>query len=115
LTIVTILNGIVLATEHVKSGSGEEIMNWTFLAFLVVFVFEAFAKICGLGWRAYRVNRWNLYNGSISTLALFVTILRLCGLTRQSVIQTQKLFLTAILFRLVPQSDSLNQLFMTMA
>ncbi|KAG0223145.1 calcium channel protein [Mortierella sp. GBA43] len=115
LTGITILNAIVLSAEHVKSGSGEEIMNWIFLGFMVVFVFEAFAKICGLGWHAYRVNRWNLYNGTISTLALLVTVMRLSGLTQQSLIQTQKLLLTAILFRLVPQSDSLNQLFMTMA
>ncbi|KAF9983243.1 calcium channel protein [Modicella reniformis] len=114
LTVITILNAIALATEHVNSPA-EGPKNWIFMAFLLVYMFEILAKICGLGWHAYRVNRWNLYNGAVSIIALLVTVMRICGLSWQPLVQTQKLFLTAILFRLVPRSDSLNQLFMTMA
>lgn len=115
LTVVTILDGILLATEHVNSGSWEGVKNWLFLALLSVFMLEITFKIGGLGWDGYRKNRWNIYNGTVSICATLITVARLCGNTTQALIQTQKLFLTAILFRLVPRIDSLNQLFMTMA
>ncbi|CAO3564105.1 unnamed protein product [Mortierella alpina] len=115
LTITTVLNGILLATEHVDSGDWEGIKNWLFLALLSVFMMEIVVKVAGLGWHAYRKSRWNLYNSTVSTCALLITIMRILGVSWQPLIQTQKLFLTAILFRLVPRSDSLNQLFMTMA
>ncbi|KAG0090940.1 calcium channel protein [Podila epicladia] len=115
LTVVTILDGILLATEHVNSGSWEGVKNWLFLSLLSVFMLEIVFKIGGLGWDGYRKNRWNIYNGTVSICATLITVARLCGDTTQALIQTQKLFLTAILFRLVPRSDSLNQLFMTMA
>ncbi|KAF9285597.1 calcium channel protein [Mortierella alpina] len=115
LTIATVLNGILLATEHVDSGDWEGIKNWLFLALLSVFMIEIVVKVAGLGWHAYRKSRWNIYNSTVSTCALLITIMRIAGVSWQPLIQTQKLFLTAILFRLVPRSDSLNQLFMTMA
>ncbi|KAF9942606.1 calcium channel protein [Mortierella alpina] len=115
LTVTTVLNGILLATEHVDSGDWEGIKNWLFLALLSVFMMEIVVKVAGLGWHAYRRSRWNIYNSTVSTCALLITIMRILGVSWQPLIQTQKLFLTAILFRLVPQSDSLNQLFMTMA
>ncbi|KAF9390345.1 calcium channel protein [Podila verticillata] len=115
LTVVTILDGILLATEHVNSGGWEGVKNWLFLALLSVFMLEIAFKIGGFGWHGYRKNRWNIYNCTVSICATLITVARLCGDTTQALIQTQKLFLTAILFRLVPRSDSLNQLFMTMA
>ncbi|KAF9195928.1 calcium channel protein [Haplosporangium sp. Z 11] len=115
LTIVTILNGVVLATEHVNAGEWEEIKNWVFLTLLSVYIMEIVFKIGGLGWNVYRKNWWNVYNGTVAICAFLITIMRVCGSSWQPLIQTQKLFLTAILFRLVPRSDSLNQLFMTMA
>ncbi|KAF9324648.1 calcium channel protein [Podila minutissima] len=115
LTVVTILDGVLLATEHVNSGDWEWVKNWLFLTLLSVFMLEIVFKIGGLGWDGYRKNRWNIYNGTVSICATLITVARLCGDTTQALIQTQKLFLTAILFRLVPRSDSLNQLFMTMA
>ncbi|GJJ69887.1 voltage-dependent calcium channel [Entomortierella parvispora] len=115
LTVVTIVNGIVLATEHVNSGDWEGVKNWVFLALLSVYMAEIVFKIGGLGWTGFRKNRWNIYNSVVSICAILITIARLCGSSWQPLIQTQKLFLTAILFRLVQRSDSLNQLFMTMA
>ncbi|KAG0053161.1 calcium channel protein [Gryganskiella cystojenkinii] len=115
LTVVTLLDGIVLATEHVNSGNWEGVKNWVFLALLSVYMLEIVFKIGGLGWTGFRKNRWNIYNSTVSVLAFVITVFRLCGTGWQPLVQTQKLLLTAILFRLVQQSDSLNQLFMTMA
>ncbi|KAF9116172.1 calcium channel protein [Mortierella sp. AM989] len=115
LTVVTILNGIMLMTEYVNSGDWEGIKNWIFMALLLFYMMEIFVRISGLGWTAFTKNRWNIYNSVVSTFALVITIARLGGSAWQPLIQTQKLFLTAILFRLVPQINSLNQLFMTMA
>ncbi|KAF9586210.1 calcium channel protein [Lunasporangiospora selenospora] len=115
LTFVTVLNGILLATEHVNSGDLEMIKNWVSLVLLSVYMIEIVLKVGGLGWLGFRKNRWNLYNSIVSTCAFFITILRVGGNSWQWLIQLQKLLQTAILFRLVPRIDSLNQLFMTMA
>ncbi|KAG9063800.1 calcium channel protein [Linnemannia hyalina] len=117
LTVVTIINGIVVATEHVDSPSWEVTKAWISLGLLVFYIVEIVLKIGGLGWSGYRKNRWNIYNGSISIAAFVLTVCRIFWASSlpQPLIQTQKLLLTAILFRLVPRSNSLNQLFMTMA
>ncbi|KAF9928693.1 calcium channel protein [Linnemannia zychae] len=117
LTIVTILNGIIAATEHVDSPKWEVTKVWISLALLVFYLVEIVFRIGGLGWSGYRKNRWNIYNGCISIAAFVLTICRITWVPQapQPLIQTQKLLLTAILFRLVPRSNSLNQLFMTMA
>ncbi|KAF9150964.1 calcium channel protein [Linnemannia schmuckeri] len=115
LTVVTIINGIVVATEHVDSSSWEVIKAWISLGLLTFYIVEIVFKIGGLGWSGYRKNRWNIYNGAVSIAAFVLTVCRIFGGAPQPLIQTQKLLLTAILFRLVPRSNSLNQLFMTMA
>ncbi|KAG0295245.1 calcium channel protein [Linnemannia gamsii] len=122
LTVVTIINGIVVATEHVDSPSWEVTKAWISLGLLSVYIVEIVLKIGGLGWSGYRKNRWNIYNGCVSIAAFVLTVCRIFWVSKepliqqapQPLIQTQKLLLTAILFRLVPRSNSLNQLFMTM-
>ncbi|KAF9088892.1 calcium channel protein [Mortierella sp. AD031] len=117
LTVVTIINGIVVATEHVDSPSWEVTKAWISLALLSFYIVEIVLKIGGLGWSGYRKNRWNIYNACVSIAAFVLTFCRITWVPQapQPLIQTQKLLLTAILFRLVPRSNSLNQLFMTMA
>ncbi|KAF9125802.1 calcium channel protein [Mortierella sp. 14UC] len=117
LTVVTIINGIVVATEHVDSPAWEVTKAKISLALLIFYLVEIVLKIGGLGWSGYRKNRWNIYNGSVSIAAFVLTVCRIFWqpTAPQPVIQMQKLLLTAILFRLVPRSNSLNQLFMTMA
>ncbi|KAG0222605.1 calcium channel protein, partial [Mortierella sp. GBA43] len=114
LTGVTILIGITLATENLHHGNGEMVKCWFTFFFLLFYVFEIYANLRGIGWHAYRVKKWNLYNGGMSILALVATLLRLGGLDYQVLVQVQKLILTGILMRLVPRSESLNRLVMTM-
>ncbi|KAF9349763.1 calcium channel protein [Mortierella sp. AD094] len=118
LTLVTVLDGITLMTERVTSSEAadwEEAKNWIFVFLLLFYMVEIFVRVNGLGWTAYTRSRWHLYNGFVSITALVITVARIGGSDWQPLIQTQKLFLTAILFRLVPQINSLNQLFTTMA
>ncbi|KAG0368488.1 calcium channel protein, partial [Mortierella sp. AD032] len=117
LTVITIINGIVVATEHVDSPEWEVAKAKISLTLVTFYLVEIVLKIGGLGWSGYRKNRWNIYNGSVSIAAFVLTICRITWQPQapQPVIQMQKLLLTAILFRLVPRSNSLNQLFMTMA
>ncbi|KAG0268944.1 calcium channel protein [Actinomortierella ambigua] len=115
LTVVTVLIGILLMTENIHSNNWEWIKDWIYLGLLVLLVLEVVIKMAAFGWASFRKNRWNLYNGFLAIAALFITVLRVSGLAYQPLVQTQKLLLTAILLRLVPRSDSLNQLFMTMA
>jgi len=114
VTIVTIFNGIVLIADVLDTEKGG-LRDGFFTAFLLVYTFEISAKIYAYGWRIYRLSRWNIYNGTVSTLALLATILRLIGLSSPYLNQVQKLLLTATLLRLVPQNEILDRLFTTMA
>ncbi|KAG0229344.1 calcium channel protein [Actinomortierella wolfii] len=115
LTCVTMLIGVLLMTENIHSNDWEWIKDWIFLGLLSFLIMEVVIKVSAFGWNSFRKNRWNMYNAVLSIAAFFITILRVVGVTYQPLVQTQKLCLTAILLRLVPRSDSLNQLFMTMA
>nr|KAG0004028.1 calcium channel protein [Entomortierella chlamydospora]KAG0014337.1 calcium channel protein [Entomortierella chlamydospora] len=114
LTFVTMLLAIALMSEHVNSGYWEGTKNWIYLPLLLFYIAEIFIRLRGLGWRLFMTSRWSIYNSVISITAFITTIIRLCGLSPQPLIQVQKLFLVAILVRLVPQNDKLNQLFTTM-
>jgi hypothetical protein len=115
LAFITFLNGIILASENVDAWNREGVKNAFFLTFLLIYVFEIVALISAFGWRTYGASKWNIYNGVVTALALLATFMRISGLNWQVLVQAQKLLMTAILFRLVPRSDGLNRLFMTMA
>ena len=116
LAFIAFLTGVILASENVKSWNGDITLKLAFFfIFLMAYMFEIVALISAFGWRTYISNKWNIYNGGVSILALLATLMRIFGLKWQILIQAQKLLLTAVLFRLVPRNDSLNRLFMTMA
>ncbi|KAK3818698.1 MAG: Ion transport protein-domain-containing protein [Benniella sp.] len=116
LAFIAFLTGVILASENVRSWDGETALKLAFFfTFLMVYVFEIVALVTAFGWTTYLSNKWNIYNGVVTIFALVATLMRICGLKWQILIQVQKLLLTAVLFRLVPRNDSLNRLFMTMA
>jgi hypothetical protein len=81
----------------------------------VVYLFEISVKLLGLGWYSFRQNLWNLYDLVVVFGAAITLIVTLSSSELQLNIEAQKLFMTAICFKLVQRSDSLNQLFTTMA
>lgn len=81
----------------------------------MVYLFEISVKLLGLGWYSFRQNLWNLYDLVVVFGAAITLIVTLSSSELQLNIEAQKLFMTAICFKLVQRSDSLNQLFTTMA
>jgi hypothetical protein len=81
----------------------------------VVYWFEITVKLLGLGWYSFRQNLWNLYD-LVIVIGAAVTLIATLSFNQDQVnVEAQKLFMTAICFKLVQRSDSLNQLFTTMA
>jgi hypothetical protein len=69
--------------------------------------------LCGLGWRSFKANGWNLFD-IVVVIGNFATGLPIVFGSQGFVIeQLQKLFLVSIAFKLVQKSDNLNQLFKT--
>lgn len=89
--------------------------GFIYLGFIVVYLFEISVKLLGLGWYSFRQNLWNLYDLVVVFGAAITLIVTLSSSELQLNIEAQKLFMTAICFKLVQRSDSLNQLFTTMA
>lgn len=89
--------------------------GFIYLGFIVVYLFEISVKLLGLGWYSFRQNLWNLYD-IVVVIGSAVTLIATLSFNEHQVnIEAQKLFMTAICFKLVQRSDSLNQLFTTMA
>lgn len=88
---------------------------YIYLVFAFVYLLEILIKILGLGWKSFRRNLWNLFDLTM-VIGCFITApIALVHPDLQVNVESQKLFMTALSFKLVQRSDSLNQLFTTMA
>lgn len=91
------------------------VIAYVYLGFIGIYWLEIIIKLLGLGWNSFRRNLWNLYDlvvviGNTATIAT-----ALDPQVRQVNVESQKLFMTALCFKLVQRSDSLNQLFTIIA
>ncbi|CAO3660618.1 unnamed protein product [Umbelopsis ramanniana] len=118
MTWVITINILVLCTDSVLDDEIQALSvakRFIYLGFIVVYLFEISVKLLGLGWYSFRQNLWNLYDLVVVFGAAITLIVTLSSSELQLNIEAQKLFMTAICFKLVQRSDSLNQLFTTMA
>lgn len=88
---------------------------YIYLGFIVVYFLEILTKLLGLGWPSFRKNLWNLFDLVMVIGGFITTIIHFINPSLQSNVELQKLFMTALCLKLVQRSDSLNQLFTTMA
>lgn len=86
-----------------------------YLVFIFVYWMEITIKLLGLGWKSFRKNLWNLYDLTMVIGSFITAVITLTNPNLQVNVESQKLFMTALCFKLVQRSDSLNQLFTTMA
>ncbi|CAO3684026.1 unnamed protein product [Rhizopus microsporus] len=123
MTVVVTLNIVFLCADNVSSsdpGSGD-VTSWdnakvdVYLTFIVIYWLEIIIKILGLGWSSFRKNLWNLYDVVMVFGGSVTTFIHYGSPGLQWNVELQKLFVTALCFKLVQRSDSLNQLFTTMA
>ncbi|KAI9323588.1 Ion transport protein-domain-containing protein [Dichotomocladium elegans] len=118
MTAVIVLNILFLCTEFDQDDNiiGYQIARgYVFLVFISIYWLEIGIKLVALGWGSFRRNLWNLYD-IIAVSGSTVTVIASLGdSSHQVVVEAQKLFMTALCFKLVQRSDSLNQLFTIIA
>lgn len=82
---------------------------------MAIYWTEITVKLLGLGWASFRRNLWNLFD-LVAVSGSTITVIAALGTDVQKMsVEAQKLFMTAICFKLVQRSDSLNQLFTIIA
>ncbi|OAD72147.1 hypothetical protein PHYBLDRAFT_147120 [Phycomyces blakesleeanus NRRL 1555(-)] len=118
MTIVICMNILFLCTDsdHDENVPGLTIAKgYVYLTFIFTYWLEIAIKLLGLGWSSYRRNLWNVYDLLVVIGSAIAVIATLGSSSHQINVESQKLFMTALCFKLVQRSDSLNQLFTTMA
>ncbi|KAG0186357.1 calcium channel protein [Apophysomyces sp. BC1034] len=105
MTVVIVLNILLLCTD---TDYDDRIEGLTLAKEITI-------KILGLGWSSFRRNLWNIYDLVVVLGSAITVIATLGSHVHQINVESQKLFMTALCFKLVQRSDSLNQLFTTMA
>ncbi|KAI8983763.1 Ion transport protein-domain-containing protein [Pilobolus umbonatus] len=123
MTIVITLNILFLCTDTVNDADTQSLIltGWNmakvyiYLGFILIYWFEILIKLLGLGWKSFRRNLWNLFD-LLTVIGSFISVMITLGNPSiKTNIEFQKLFMTALCFKLVQRSDGLNQLFTTMA
>ncbi|KAI8139587.1 Ion transport protein-domain-containing protein [Fennellomyces sp. T-0311] len=118
MTVVITLNILFLCTEFDRD---DEIDGWTtartyvFFGFICIYWGEIVIKLLALGWNSFRRNLWNVYDLIVVSGSTITTIFQFGTDIQQVTLESQKLFMTALCFKLVQRSDSLNQLFTIIA
>ncbi|KAG2223817.1 hypothetical protein INT45_001951 [Circinella minor] len=118
MTAVITLNILFLCTEFDRD---DEIAGWTaartyvFFGFICIYWSEIIIKLLALGWNSFRRNLWNIYDLIVVSGSTITTIFQFGTSIQQVSVESQKLFMTALCFKLVQRSDSLNQLFTIIA
>ncbi|KAI8991980.1 Ion transport protein-domain-containing protein [Mycotypha africana] len=121
MTVIISLNILFLCTDTARDSDNDGINSgasgwiYVYLAFIFIYWIEILIKLLGLGWHSFRQNLWNLFDLGIVIGSFITAIITLGNSTLQVNVESQKLFMTAFCFKLVQRSDSLNQLFTTMA
>ncbi|KPV76292.1 uncharacterized protein RHOBADRAFT_52318 [Rhodotorula graminis WP1] len=113
LTALYVLNTIVLATQATTTERAADAYNYIFLGFTVAYLVDVVVRLIGLG-RSFFQNGWNLYDLVIISGTVATTLPIVANATSsQAAIQLQKVFLVALVFKLVQRNDQLHQLFKT--
>ncbi|CAO3645074.1 unnamed protein product [Mucor hiemalis] len=125
MTVIISLNILFLCTDTARESDGIDMDNgaagWSrikvyiYLVFIFIYWLEITIKLLGLGWKSFRKNLWNLFDLTMVIGSFITAIITLGNPNLQVNVESQKLFMTALCFKLVQRSDSLNQLFTTMA
>ncbi|KAG2214396.1 hypothetical protein INT47_000952 [Mucor saturninus] len=124
MTFIISLNILFLCTDSANDLDGNEdngakgwsrVKVYIYLVFIGIYWLEIMVKLLGLGWKSFRRNLWNLFDLTMVIGSFITAIITLGNPNLQVNVESQKLFMTALCFKLVQRSDSLNQLFTTMA
>lgn len=116
LTGLYLFHIAVLCTQSTNNPDWADVArNYVFLVLTIIYSVDIVIRSSGLSIKYFVKNGWNLYDVFTTIPLLVTTIVLIVIPSNQALIQTQKLFVVAIAFKLVQKNNALNQLFKTAA
>jgi Ion transport protein len=115
MNIAIVLNVIQLAVQY--EGMSDSMNNWMDIIsaiFTFVFVFEAFVKITGFGWKQYKSSTWNKFDFFIVIVTTARFILSNVMTSTSLNVSFLRIFRTFRIFRFAKQFRGLKRLFQTL-
>ncbi|KAF8063493.1 Ion transport protein-domain-containing protein [Lyophyllum atratum] len=114
MTFLFVLHILALMTQTFsKRELADTLRNDFFLAIMFVYMVDVVVRLCGLGWKSFRADGWNLFDIVVAAGSFITTMVVRFGDSGFVTQQLQKLFLVSIAFKLVQRTNSLNMLFKT--
>ncbi|KAF9927349.1 calcium channel protein [Linnemannia zychae] len=115
MTAVLIANVCLIASQHYAQPQVlTDIQDICYFIFLGLYSLEIMIKLCGYGFNKWRLSRWNLYDMTITLLAIITLIPRFIRHELWT-LRLEKFLLITISFRLAQRIDSLQVLFRALA
>ncbi|KAF2018763.1 hypothetical protein BU24DRAFT_418312 [Aaosphaeria arxii CBS 175.79] len=116
ITGLLILHLLLLCLEwYPGSEIWDQIRDYIFIVFTVIFIANIIIRIIGLSWHRFRKSSWDMFSIFAVSGTLVTSILLLAELRQRVFITLNKLFLVSIALLLIPRNNSLDQLFKTAA
>ncbi|GAA6055172.1 hypothetical protein JCM3770_002218 [Rhodotorula araucariae] len=112
VTALYVINTIVLATQATATERAANAYNYIFLGFTLAYLIDVLVRIVGLG-GSFWENGWNLYDVAVIGGTVATTVPILVDVQSQAIVHLQKVFLVALIFKLVQRNDELHQLLKT--
>ncbi|KAG0185974.1 calcium channel protein [Apophysomyces sp. BC1034] len=110
---VVILNICVIASEFQNEPLWlQNFQDYSYFAFIVIYVIEVIIKCLGLGWKKWSKSKWNWYDSFIAVSALILLILRFT-LSDLWTLRMERYCLVFAAFRLGEGIDALQTLYHT--
>ncbi|CAO3640711.1 unnamed protein product [Mucor fragilis] len=112
---VICLNIVAIASEFQNEPHWlEELQDYSYLGFTIIYVVECIIKLLGLGWKKWIRSKWNWFDCIIASCALLLLILRF-ALPDLWTLRVERYCLVLAAFRLGEGIDSLQTLYHTIA
>jgi hypothetical protein len=96
-------------------GVWEQVRDYIFLLFTIIFIANVVIRIIGLSWHRFRKSSWDVFSIFAVSGTFVTSILRLTNKSERVFAQLHKLGLVSIALLLIPRNNQLDQLFKTAA
>ncbi|KAF2447604.1 calcium-channel protein CCH1 [Karstenula rhodostoma CBS 690.94] len=107
---------VLLCLEwYPNHGVWEQVRDYIFLLFTIVFIANVVIRIIGLSWHRFRKSSWDVFSIFAVSGTFVTSILRLTNSSERVFAQLHKLGLVSIALLLIPRNNQLDQLFKTAA
>ncbi|EKX46067.1 hypothetical protein GUITHDRAFT_55688, partial [Guillardia theta CCMP2712] len=110
MTVSIVLNVLVMTFKtHDESDCMVAAVFWINFTFAIIFIFEAFVKLVGLGVNWYFVDPWNVFDFVVVTFSIFLLVLDIVP-----ALSALRTFRILRVFRLIRRAVGLRQMIQTL-